>query len=196
MERAGGTGVASNQATQSRASSRDRRRRGRVLRVIACAPRSSSREVGRAIGIDNNSAHISGLLRRLEQRVLIENASSRQTARQPSSWLPSPLRAPGSGAHRAQLRHRTEPRGPAKAKDTPMTDRARPVHHSPMQRHTSVDRPGVGTRADPITDAPRLAPSGRRGLRRRIRRPSGSLDRGELERQTLNTNKKRRSGDK
>ena len=61
-----------------------------VLRAIVSAPRLSSREVGRAVGIDNNSGHISSLLHRLEQRGLIENVSPRQTARQPHTWFLTP----------------------------------------------------------------------------------------------------------
>jgi len=64
-----------------------------ALRVIASAPRLSSREVGRAVGIDNNSGHISMLLHRLEQRGLIENASSRRTGRQPHTWFLTPYGA-------------------------------------------------------------------------------------------------------
>ncbi len=64
-----------------------------ALRVIASAPRLSSREVGRAIGIDNNSGHISTLLHRLEQRGLIENASSHQAGRQSHTWFLTPYGA-------------------------------------------------------------------------------------------------------
>jgi hypothetical protein len=61
-----------------------------ALRVIAAAPRLSTREVGRAIGIDNNSGHIPGLLRRLEQRGLIETAGSRGAGHRPSTWFLTP----------------------------------------------------------------------------------------------------------
>ena len=64
-----------------------------ALRAIAAAPRLSSREVGRAIGIDNNSGHISTLLHRLEQRGLIENASSHQAGRQSHTWFLTPYGA-------------------------------------------------------------------------------------------------------
>ncbi len=64
-----------------------------ALRVIASTPRLSSREVGRAVGIDNNSGHISMLLHRLEQRGLIENATHRKTGRQPHTWCLTPYGA-------------------------------------------------------------------------------------------------------
>jgi len=64
-----------------------------ALRVIASAPRLSSREVGRAVGIENNSGHVSMLLHRLEQRGLIENASAPQTGRQPHTWFLTPYGA-------------------------------------------------------------------------------------------------------
>ena len=64
-----------------------------ALRAIAEAPRLSSREVGRAVGIENNSGHISMLLHRLEQRGLIANASSRRGGRQPHTWFLTPYGA-------------------------------------------------------------------------------------------------------
>ena len=64
-----------------------------ALRVIASAPRLSTREVGREVGIENNSGHISMLLHRLEQRGLIENASHGQTERQAHTWFLTPYGA-------------------------------------------------------------------------------------------------------
>ena len=61
-----------------------------ALQVIALTPRLSGREVGRAVGIENNSGHISTLLYRLQQRGLIENAGSRESKHQPQAWLLTP----------------------------------------------------------------------------------------------------------
>ena len=61
-----------------------------ALRAIASAPALSSREVGRAVGVDNNSGHITKLLARLERRALIENASYRRTERERSTWFLTP----------------------------------------------------------------------------------------------------------
>ena len=61
-----------------------------ALRAIASAPALSSREVGRAVGVDNNSGHITKLLARLEHRALIENASHRRTERERSTWFLTP----------------------------------------------------------------------------------------------------------
>ena len=61
-----------------------------ALRAIAAAPQLSSREVGRAVGVDNNSGHITQLLARLERRGLIENASSRRVERERSTWFLTP----------------------------------------------------------------------------------------------------------
>lgn len=61
-----------------------------ALRAIAAAPQLSSREVGRAVGVDNNSGHITQLLGRLEKRGLIENASSRRVERERSTWFLTP----------------------------------------------------------------------------------------------------------
>jgi DNA-binding MarR family transcriptional regulator len=61
-----------------------------ALRAIASAPALSSREVGRAVGVDNNSGHITKLLGRLENRGLIENASHRRTERERSTWFLTP----------------------------------------------------------------------------------------------------------
>ena len=61
-----------------------------ALRAIASAPALSTREVGRAVGVDNNSGHIAKLLARLENRGLIENASHRRTERERSTWFLTP----------------------------------------------------------------------------------------------------------
>ena len=61
-----------------------------ALRAIAAAPQLGSREVGRAVGVDNNSGHITQLLGRLEKRGLIENASSRRVERERSTWFLTP----------------------------------------------------------------------------------------------------------
>jgi hypothetical protein len=60
-----------------------------ALRAIASAPGLGTRAVGRAVGIDN-SGQISGLLRRFEQRGLIENASSRQAKSGQRAWFLTP----------------------------------------------------------------------------------------------------------
>ncbi len=61
-----------------------------ALKAIASAPGLGSRQVGRAVGIEDNSGHISGLLRRFEQRGLIENASSRQAGSAQRAWFLTP----------------------------------------------------------------------------------------------------------
>ncbi len=61
-----------------------------ALKAIASAPGLGSRQVGRAVGIEDNSGHISGLLRRFEQRGLIENASSPQAGSAQRAWLLTP----------------------------------------------------------------------------------------------------------
>jgi len=109
-----------------------------ALRVIGSAPRLSSREVGRAVGIDNNSGHISMLLRRLQQRGLIEDASSRQSGRHSHTWYLTPY-----GARVLEVLAQT------------LTAASRHEHEQPLQNRgprdsestSEVERPRAGTRA-------------------------------------------------
>jgi AcrR family transcriptional regulator len=61
-----------------------------ALRVIASAPRLSNRQVAAAVGIQTEGGHSSELLKPLEQRGLIENASLGRAPREPNAWLLTP----------------------------------------------------------------------------------------------------------
>ncbi len=60
-----------------------------VLNAIACAPRSSNREVAAAAGL-TDEGHTSHLLRRLAQRGLIEKVTPRSGSRRENAWLLTP----------------------------------------------------------------------------------------------------------
>ena len=60
-----------------------------ALSVIASAPGLNTKQVGRAVGIDN-SGHIASILRRFEQRALIENAAARPGRSRERAWLLTP----------------------------------------------------------------------------------------------------------
>jgi hypothetical protein len=60
-----------------------------ALQVIASAPGLSTRQIGGAVGIDN-SGHRSGLMHRLAQRGLIENASMREARSARHAWFLTP----------------------------------------------------------------------------------------------------------
>jgi DNA-binding MarR family transcriptional regulator len=60
-----------------------------VLRAIACAPRSSNREVAEAAGL-GDEGQTSHLLRRLAQRGLIEKVAPRSGSRRENAWLLTP----------------------------------------------------------------------------------------------------------
>jgi len=110
-----------------------------ALRVIGSAPRLSSREVGRAVGIENNSGHISMLLRRLQQRGLIEDASSRQSGRQSHTWYLTPY-----GARVLEVLAQT------------LTAASRHEHEQPSPGRGPHDS-GPGSRAQPGRAATRAA---------------------------------------
>jgi DNA-binding MarR family transcriptional regulator len=57
-----------------------------VLRVIACAPRSSNREIAEAAGLADEG-QTSHLLRRLARRGLIEKVTPRNGSRRENAWL-------------------------------------------------------------------------------------------------------------
>jgi len=62
-----------------------------VLRVIASTPRLSNGEIAAAVGITpEDGGHTSKLLKTLEQRGLIENASPSQAPCEPNAWLMTP----------------------------------------------------------------------------------------------------------
>jgi DNA-binding MarR family transcriptional regulator len=63
-----------------------RHRSALVLRAIACAPRSSNREIAEAAGLADKG-QTSHLLRRLERRGLIEKVASRSGSRRENAWL-------------------------------------------------------------------------------------------------------------
>ena len=67
------------------------RRTALVLKAIACAPRSSNREIAAAAGLCDEG-QTSHLLRRLAQRGLIEKVRPRSGSRRENAWL---LTAPG-----------------------------------------------------------------------------------------------------
>ncbi len=58
-----------------------------VLGVIASRPRLSNREVALAVGVKEEEGHTSRLLKTLEQRGLIENASAGWAKGEPNAWL-------------------------------------------------------------------------------------------------------------
>jgi hypothetical protein len=58
-----------------------------ALHVILSTPRLSDREVATAVGINPEGGFRSELLRPLEQRGLIENASPGRAPREPKAWL-------------------------------------------------------------------------------------------------------------
>ena len=60
-----------------------------ALSVIGSAPGLNTKQVGRAVGIEN-SGHIASILARFEQRALIENAGSRQARSRERAWLLTP----------------------------------------------------------------------------------------------------------
>ncbi len=60
-----------------------------VLRAIACAPRSSNREIAETAGL-SDEGQTSHLLRRLAQRGLIEKVSPRSGSRRENAWLLTP----------------------------------------------------------------------------------------------------------
>ncbi len=60
-----------------------------VLRVIACAPRSSNREIAEAAGL-TDKGQMSHLLRRLARDGLIEKVPSRSGSRRENAWLLTP----------------------------------------------------------------------------------------------------------
>ncbi len=60
-----------------------------VLRAIACAPRSSNREIANAAGL-SDSGQTSHLLRRLAQRGLIEKVAPGSGSRRENAWLLTP----------------------------------------------------------------------------------------------------------
>ncbi len=60
-----------------------------VLRAIACAPRSSNREIAAAAGL-GDEGQTSHLLRRLAQRGLIEKVRPRSGSRRENAWLLTP----------------------------------------------------------------------------------------------------------
>jgi hypothetical protein len=60
-----------------------------ALSVIASAPGLNTKQVGRAVGIEN-SGHIASILRRFQERGLIENAASRPARRGERAWLLTP----------------------------------------------------------------------------------------------------------
>ena len=60
-----------------------------VLRAIACAPRSSNREIAAAAGL-SDEGQTSHLLRRLAQRGLIEKVRPRSGSRRENAWLLTP----------------------------------------------------------------------------------------------------------
>jgi AcrR family transcriptional regulator len=60
-----------------------------VLRAIACAPRSSNREIATAAGL-SDEGQTSHLLRRLAQRGLIEKVMPRSGSRRENAWLLTP----------------------------------------------------------------------------------------------------------
>jgi hypothetical protein len=60
-----------------------------ALSVIAAAPGLNTKQVGLAVGIDN-SGHIASILRRFEQRALIENAAPRPGRSRERAWLLTP----------------------------------------------------------------------------------------------------------
>jgi AcrR family transcriptional regulator len=60
-----------------------------VLRAIACAPRSSNREIAQAAGL-SDEGQTSHLLRRLAQRGLIEKVTPRSGSRRENAWLLTP----------------------------------------------------------------------------------------------------------
>ena len=57
-----------------------------VLRAIACAPRSSNREIAEAAGL-SDEGQTSHLLRRLVRRGLIEKVVPRSGSRRENAWL-------------------------------------------------------------------------------------------------------------
>ncbi len=57
-----------------------------VLRVVACAPRSSNREIAEAAGLADEG-QTSHLLRRLARRGLIEKVTPRNGSRRENAWL-------------------------------------------------------------------------------------------------------------
>jgi AcrR family transcriptional regulator len=60
-----------------------------VLRAIACAPRSSNREIAEVAGL-SDEGQTSHLLRRLAQRGLIEKVTPRSGSRRENAWLLTP----------------------------------------------------------------------------------------------------------
>ena len=60
-----------------------------MLRAIACAPRSSNREIADAAGI-SDEGQTSHLLRRLARRGLIEKVTPRSGSRRENAWLLTP----------------------------------------------------------------------------------------------------------
>jgi DNA-binding MarR family transcriptional regulator len=60
-----------------------------VLRAIACAPRSSNREIAEAAGLADKG-QTSHLLRRLARRGLIEKVEPRSGSRRENAWLLTP----------------------------------------------------------------------------------------------------------
>jgi DNA-binding MarR family transcriptional regulator len=60
-----------------------------VLRVIACAPRLSNREIAEAAGL-TDKGQTSHLLRRLARRGLIEKVAPRSGSRRENAWLLTP----------------------------------------------------------------------------------------------------------
>ncbi len=60
-----------------------------VLRAVACAPRSSNRELAEAAGLADKG-QTSHLLRRLARRGLIEKVSPRSGSRRENAWLLTP----------------------------------------------------------------------------------------------------------
>jgi AcrR family transcriptional regulator len=66
-----------------------RHRSALVLRVIACAPRSSNREIAEAAGL-SDEGQTSHLLRRLARRGLIEKVTPRSGSRRENAWLLTP----------------------------------------------------------------------------------------------------------
>ncbi len=60
-----------------------------VLRAIACAPRSSNREIAAAAGL-GDKGQTSHLLRRLARRGLIEKVTPRSGSRRENAWLLTP----------------------------------------------------------------------------------------------------------
>ena len=60
-----------------------------ALSAIASAPGLNTKQVGLAVGIEN-SGHIASIVRRFQQRGLIENAASRPARRGERAWLLTP----------------------------------------------------------------------------------------------------------